>query len=277
MFLTNLLIMGLLYFVCETAVSQDASKFIVREGEDEISGKAWRALVVMADDNESMLQLKVYKGSSPTLGISPKKTIFPDKNDVSTKRMQVGITLRSTAMDAPITQMWDMPWMDYKVAVGRFLPEQVEKIFGGESVTIQLDKVGARYRFITSGAGYENLGDELTKVLSYAPTPEEDKARVEALLKEHEEEKSLAQKPKRMKESSEESAEVVEARKEGEESGRSMRARTAGVASNLKEHEILGRAKSTADRKGFKKTSDPRRKAFLEGYMSQFPEFEPSR
>lgn len=271
----------LLCVMCVAAVAEEPGKLIVREGEDEISGKAWRSIAVVADDNQSILQLKVYKGSGPTLGISPKKTIFPDKTDIASKRMEVSVTLRSTSMDAPLSQMWQMPWMNYEVAVGHFLPDQIKEIFNGDSVTIQFDKVGVRYRFITSGAGYETVGEEVAKALSLAPTPEEDQARVDALLDEMKE-KDRARATGLAETAGEEdpgreSPEVMEARKKGEEHGRSMRARTGSVAANLKEHEVRGRARSTADRSGFKKTSDPRRKAFIEGYMSQFPEFGPTK
>lgn len=253
------------------ARAEEPGKLVIREGKDDISGKAWHAVAIVADDNKSLLQLKVYEGSAPSLGIIPDDTIFPDKTDAIAKTMEVSVTLRSTAMDKPVTRMWQMPFMKYESAAARYLTEEVEQIFGGDSVTVQFDKVGRRYRFPTAGAGLEKLKEAVAQVLSHAPTPEQDEARLAELLRANGIANNGAAVNREKAGEIDESREVSEARKEGEECGRNMRTRTAGA--HAREHEIRGRAKTTAERKGFKKPTDPRRKAFVEGYMSQFPEF----
>jgi hypothetical protein len=140
---------------------------------------------------------------------------------------------------------------------------------------IQFDKVARRYRFPTTGSGLENLKDSVAKTLSHASTPEQDKARVDELLRDNGITSNPATANPEKAAGNDDSREVSEARLDGEKFGRDMKVRTAGV--HPREHEIRGRAKATAERKGFKKSSDPRRKAFVEGYMSQFPEFDAAK
>lgn len=265
----------LLAAACASSAMAAERKFLTKESKDDISGESVYGIGLLAEDGKSILLIKAFAGQTPLISITPAKTIFPDETDLASRKMSVGVTLRSTAKDAPIAKTWTMKWMNYESAVASFSPDEVKEILGGDAVTIQLDKVGQRYRFATSGEGFEDLPAELEKLLKLAPTPEQDRARVDELLKKHgisgDGKQDAAQRLPAGTDS--ESKEVAKARREGREVGESMAVASAGVA-GFDEHMWRGRAKTTASNYGYKKPSDPRRKAFVEGYMERMKEMK---
>lgn len=142
------------------------------ETVDEINNTSVRMLSVPGDDGQSLLALRVEESQAPTLTLSVTQMMLPDETDIDKKFMGIAITMRSTSMEKPMTLKWRMPWMEYKLAVVGCTPDSArEKVFAGDSVTFQLDKIGRRYRFITRGEGYEGLPDALAKVLEAAGKP----------------------------------------------------------------------------------------------------------
>jgi hypothetical protein len=139
------------------------------EKKDDITGEKVRTVAVVADDKASMLALSVTEGKRAKLVLMPKDVMFPDKVSAESKRMGIDVTMRSTAMDKPVAGKWTMPWMDYKscsAATGTAFAQT--KVFGGESVTFQLDKTGKRYKFMTQGEGMEGLQEAVAKVAEIA-------------------------------------------------------------------------------------------------------------
>ena len=147
----------------------------VAESEDEISGEKKTSLVVMSEEG-SALVLTTRKGKAPYLTLLPAKgrvTIFPDQTDIANKRMAVNITMRSTVMEKPHAASWAMAWMNYNQASTTVEDELARKVFSGDSVTFQFDKMGKRIKFATKGDGYEGLDEAIEKVL---PVPAEEPA-----------------------------------------------------------------------------------------------------
>lgn len=159
--------------VCLATVSTagvcDEQRWKFDEETDDISNATVRTVAVIADDNKSVLILRVEQDKKPTLVLVPNKVLFPDKTDAESKVMGVQITMRSTAMEKPLSGMWRMAWMDYKAAsVACSRDSAMNKVFAGESVTFQLDKVGSRFKFGTKGKGLEGLQDAVEKALEIA-------------------------------------------------------------------------------------------------------------
>ena len=142
------------------------------ETVDDINNTKVRMLAVPSDDGQSLLALRVEKSQVPRLHLSVSQMMLPDATDIDEKFMGIAITMRSTALEKPLTLKWRMPWGEYKVAVVGCTPSFVsEKAFAGDSVTFQLDKIGKRYKFITRGEGYEGLPDAVAKALEIAGEP----------------------------------------------------------------------------------------------------------
>lgn len=136
---------------------------------DDINGTKVRTVVVVGEKAASALVLRVEEGKKPTLTLVPGVVMFPDKTDVESKVMGMEITMRSTAMEKPISGMWRMAWMDYKsasVPCGREFA--VKKAFAGDSITCQLNKAGKRFKFPTKGEGLEGLQDAVAKAVEIA-------------------------------------------------------------------------------------------------------------
>jgi hypothetical protein len=139
----------------------------VSESEDEISGEKMTSLAVMSEEG-SALVLTMRKGKGSYLTLLPAKgrvTIFPDTTDLPNKRMAVNITMRSTAMEKPHAASWTMTWMNYNQASTPVDDELARKVFSGDSVTFQFDKMGKRIKFATKGDGCEGLAEAVAKVL----------------------------------------------------------------------------------------------------------------
>ena len=160
-------------FVCmvaSLAVNAEAEqRWKYSEATDDINNTKVRTVGVVADDGKSVLLLRVEDGKRPLLMLMPNQVMFPDKNDPSAKSMGIEISMRSTAMEKPISGMWRMPWMDYKQAqVPCDVAAAKNKVFGGDSVTLQLDKAGKRFKFPTKGEGCEGLQDAVEKAVEIA-------------------------------------------------------------------------------------------------------------
>jgi hypothetical protein len=76
-------------------------------------------------------------------------------------------------MEKPVSGLWVMPWMDYKTAGAPCSVKAAkEKIFAGESVTVELSKTGKRYKFPTKGQGCEGLQEAVAKAVEIAAADE---------------------------------------------------------------------------------------------------------
>ena len=138
------------------------------QAEDEISGEMTHSLAVATDD-ASVLVLTTRKGKEPLLTLVPAKrtlTIFPDGTDVKNKSMSVNISMRSTKMEKPHAAAWRMLWMNYGQAFTPIDADLAQKVFSGNSVTVQFDKMGKRIKFLTKGEGFDGFEDALQKALS---------------------------------------------------------------------------------------------------------------
>lgn len=139
------------------------------EAVDDISGTKVRTVAVVGEDNKSALVLRAEEGKKLTLTLVPNTVLFPDKTDVESKVMGILITMRSTVMEKPLSGMWRMAWMDYKSAsVSCKRDTAVSKVFAGDSVTVQLDKTGKRFKFATKGDGLEGLQEAVSKAVEIA-------------------------------------------------------------------------------------------------------------
>jgi hypothetical protein len=143
------------------------------ESVDDINNTQVRTVAVVAEDGKSVLLLHVEEGKKSKLMLIPKEVMFPDKTDMEAKRMHIEVALRSTKMEKPVSGLWVMPWMDYKTAGAPCSVKAAkEKIFAGESVTVELSKTGKRYKFPTKGQGCEGLQEAVAKAVEIAAADE---------------------------------------------------------------------------------------------------------
>jgi hypothetical protein len=161
------LVVAILLPLSATHLSAAEKRWKLSVENDEISGEETRTLAVAADDG-SALVLSVQQGKPPLLTVVPAKatvTIFPDATDIDNKTMAVNITMRSTAMKAPHSASWRMLWMNYGQASAQVTPDLARKVFTGDSVTLQFDKIGRRIKVPTKGPGLEGFDEALKETL----------------------------------------------------------------------------------------------------------------
>lgn len=271
---------------CGAAEAQE-KRYRESESVDDISGESSYSVGLMGEDGKSMLVLGVRKGKQPVLTLAPEATIFPDASDIKNKRMGVGITMRSTSMPEPVTRDWTMLWMEYKSAHLVLPTELAKQVFEGDSVTFRLDKVGKRFRFLTSGDGLEGLGDAVSNVLKHAITAEElankqkdaqaaeDKNRVDELLKKHAADEEADRRSKERQARGEAAmaqvrrdAELRPVKLNGEKAGKELAAKLGVALRKLTADDIIDRAARAADKIGFKDKEDPRRAAYVDGFVA---------
>lgn len=154
-------------FFCSIGLCGD--NFFYTEKKDDITNEDLRYVGVVSEDKGfragGSLVLYGYADGTLRLSIDPEKTIMPDE---VLPDMIASVSIRSTEMDKPITKDWDMRTGSYDTASIAVSKAEAKKIFGGESVTVQLNKTGQRIKFRTSGNGYENLGEAVDKVVAKA-------------------------------------------------------------------------------------------------------------
>ena len=267
-----------------SAIEAQEKRYRASESVDDISGETSHSVGLIGEDGKSLLLLGVRKGKQPVLTLSPGATIFPDESDINNKRMSVDITMRSTTMAEPVTRSWRMLWMDYKSAHLMLPAELAKQVLEGESVTFRFDKVGKRFRFVTSGDGMDGLGDAVNNVLQHAITADElaareqetqraaNEKRVDALLEKHEKEKEAASR------TAERNAarlaelkwkvELQPVNNNGQKAGKELATKLGVALRKLSADDIIERAAKAADKIGFKDKDDPKRAAYVDGFVA---------
>jgi hypothetical protein len=276
----RLLLVCVAVVMCGSVASAAEKRYLASEEKDEISGDVVHVIALLGEDRKSRLSIAVVEKKIPVLTIRPADTIFPDDTNIDAKFMTVEITMRSNQMDAPTTRTWGMLWMDYKAAFTDMKVEEARLALTGDSLAIQFDKVGKRYRFLTSGDGMEGFADAVDKLLSHAATDAEleqqrqraqqeaDTMRVDELLRERAAaEKKPPAPPLPTREQLREEFDVREAVKNGTADGEKMALQLRpGVLNALSRSQIISRAEKAANFRGIKKDSDARRKPYIDAY-----------
>lgn len=166
---TRLLVVLVALGIAPTTLAVE-QRWSYEEKEDELSGKKYRLVVIASDDTKAAFNLFVEEGDRlARLQLVTKEVMFPDKTNVESKTMSIAATVRSTAMSKPATGNWNMKWMNYKFAYVNVSRKSAGFCFGGDSVVIQLDKTGKRFKFPTKGEDCEGFQEAVSKVLELLP------------------------------------------------------------------------------------------------------------
>jgi signal transduction histidine kinase len=167
------------------------TRFTLNESNDKLSNALTRKLIVTAEDGRSTLELRQTEDSPVlTVFIDPASTIFPDDVDVPGSAMSVGVTMRSSAMDEPVSVKCDMNWMKYDFCYMKVTPKSARKLFTGDFIAMQLARTADRLTFPIGGAEYEQA---LSKVLEPAEEVARAKAAAEEMRKEETTRKQAAE------------------------------------------------------------------------------------
>lgn len=264
-------------FSAFTAIGNEL-RWTLKEQIDDITAKKVRVVGLAGEDGKSVLVLRAEEGKRPALSVVPAMSIFPDTTDIESKAMGVEITLRSTAMESPRSGTWRMAWMNYKsAATSLSKDEALTKVFAGDSITLQFDKTGRRFKFRTSGAECEGLKEAVAKALELAPDedaspeaqrrpPADDDAatRPQPVGERMIPRKSVAA---RLDEHSKAEAKLkaeAKAQEAGNEAGQAQAAKLGKNARMLRDTEIARRARKSATEAGY--TDERLIEKFCEGF-----------
>lgn len=158
--------------------AQGSDFFLYSEGEDELSGKKERVMLVASQEKKvlskrAVVRLSCREGQIPALSLIPSTTIFPDSTDASVKTMEVQATIRSSSMEEPLSKTFSMNWFKYDTCYIGVTRETAKQLFSGAYLVFRFDKTKNTDKIAFLPEDREAIQEAVEKVLEFAEYPQE--------------------------------------------------------------------------------------------------------
>ena len=147
-----------------TAHGDEAWKYI--DSTDDLTGKAYRAVVLADAEGQGFVVVRVDQGQNPEIRLGGVGAIKPD--NVGDRSMNVAVAFRATSMTAPKTQNWGMRWMDYDTAQLPATAKTVRALFADDKVVFQFLTQGKRITIPTAQKEWVGARQAIEKALEIA-------------------------------------------------------------------------------------------------------------